>query len=205
MERTAKTSDQEGPVYEIVSQERQRNAMRFFAEQALATPTWMLDEEILTRVEPAGAMERIRQRQVGVVNNLLSFERMARLIEAEARLGDSAYSLGEMMTDLRQGVWTELGNGSDIDAFRRNLQRGYIERMQFLMENEQTPIPAQFRAFVSRTSIDVSQSDIRSYARGELGVVRSQAQQALGAQHNTATRYHLADVIARIDAILDID
>lgn len=205
VERTAKTSDQDGPVYEIVSKERQKNAMRFFAEQALKTPMWMLDEEILTRVEPAGAVERIRQRQVGVIDNLLSFERMARLIEAEARLGSAAYSLGDMMTDLRRAVWSELSSGSDIDPFRRNLQRGYVERMQFLMENEQTPIPAQFRAFSSRTSIDVSQSDIRAYARGELGVVRAQARQALRDQHNTATRYHLADIIARIDEILDDD
>jgi uncharacterized protein DUF4953/uncharacterized protein DUF5117/uncharacterized protein DUF5118 len=205
VERTAKTADQDGPVYEIVSRERQQNAMRFFAEQALATPTWMLDEEIFTRVEPAGAVERIRQRQVGVVNNILSFERMARLIEAEARIGAEAYSLGDMMTDLRHAVWTELGNGSDIDSFRRNLQRGYIERMAFLMKNEQTPIPARFRAFISRTSIDVSQSDIRAYARGELGVIKAQAQQALGQQHDTATRYHLADVVARIEAILDDD
>ena len=205
VERTAKTADQDGPVYEIIPEERQRDAMRFFAEQALATPEWMLDDEILSRVEHAGAVERIRQRQVGVVNQMLNFDRMARLIEQEARLGNDAYTLGEMMTDLRQAVWTELGNGSDIDPFRRNLQRGYVERMQYLMENEQTPIPPQFAQFFSGTSIDVSQSDIRAFARGELNVVREQARAALNQQHDRATMYHLRDVIARIDAIMDVD
>lgn len=203
VERTAKTADQEGPVYEIVPEARQRDAMRFLAEQALATPEWMIDEEILSRIEHAGLVERIRQRQVGVVNNLLDPGRLARLIESEAKLGSDAYTLAEMMTDLRRAVWTELNTGSDMDTFRRNLQRGYLERMQWLMENEQTQPPPQFRAFFSNTLVDVSQSDIRAFVRGELNVIKRQAEQQLGRRHDTATTYHLRDVVARIDAILD--
>jgi len=163
----------------------------------------MIDEELFTRVEPAGMVDRIRQTQVGVINRVLDFERMQRLIESEARLGDDAYTLTEMMTDLRTAVWTELNSGANIDTYRRNLQRGYLERMQYLMENELPEIPAQFRAFITRTEVDVSQSDIRAFARGELGVVRADAAGALNSQHDTATTYHLEDVIARIDAILD--
>ncbi|MDH5589611.1 MAG: zinc-dependent metalloprotease [Gemmatimonadota bacterium] len=205
VERTPKTSDQAGPVYEIIPEARQRDAMRFFAEQAFATPTWMIDEEIVSRIEHAGLVERIRQRQVGVVNTVLDPARMQRLIESEARMGASAYSLGEMMTDLRRAVWTELGNGRNVDTFRRNLQRGYLERMAWLMENEQTQPPPQFARFFSDTRVDVSQSDIRAFVRGELGVIRRQAAQALGQRHDTATTYHLGDVIARIDAILDTE
>jgi Met-zincin/Domain of unknown function (DUF5117)/Domain of unknown function (DUF5118) len=205
VERTPKTAEQEGPVYRIVSKERQRDAMRFFAEQALATPTWMIDEDILSRVEHAGLVERIRQRQVGVINNLLDPGRLQRLIESGARLGSDAYSLADMMGDLRTAVWTELGSSGDIDTYRRNLQRGYLERMRWLMENEQTQPPARFRAFFSNTTVDVSQSDIRAFVRGELGVVREQATRALNWRHDTATTYHLRDVIARIDDILDKD
>jgi hypothetical protein len=203
VERTPKTSDQEGAVYEIIPEARQREAMDFMSRQAFTTPQWMIDEELFTRVEPAGMVDRIRQTQVSVVNRVLDFERMQRLIESEARLGDDAYTLGEMMTDLRQAVWTELGNGSNIDTYRRNLQRGYLERMEYLMENELPPIPAQFRQFITRTEVDVSQSDIRAFARGELGVVRADATRALNQRHDTATTYHLRDVVARIDAILD--
>ncbi|MEJ2204566.1 MAG: zinc-dependent metalloprotease [Gemmatimonadota bacterium] len=203
VERTPKTADQEGPVYVIVPEEEQRAAMDFLSRQAFTTPQWMIDEELFTRVEPAGMVERIRQAQVGTVNRVLDFGRMQRLIESEARLGSDAYTLGDMMTDLRQAVWAELGSGANIDTYRRNLQRGYLERMQYLMENELPEVPAQFRAFVSRTEVDVSQSDIRAYARGELGVIRRQAQQQLNRSHDTATTYHLQDVVARIDAILD--
>jgi hypothetical protein len=199
--RTAKTMDQVGAVYEIVSADKQRAAMAFFAEQAFATPTWMLDEDILTRIEHAGALDRIRQRQVGVINNLLNPSRMQRLIEAGARNGNEAYSLGEMMTDLREAVWTELARGPSIDAYRRNLQRGYLERMEFLMTQEPTPPPARFASQL--TAVDVSQSDIRAFVRGELNVLKGQIQRALRRDLDTATRYHLEDAVVRIDNILD--
>ena len=201
--RTAKTMDQEGPVYEMVPADEQRAAMAFFAEQAFATPTWMLDEDILTRIEHAGIVDRIRQRQVGVINNVLNPGRMQRLIEAEARNGNEAYSLGEMMTDLREAVWTELPRGRSIEAYRRNLQRGYLERMEFLMTEEPTAPPARFAG--RRTAVDVSQSDIRAFVRGELNVLKGQIQRALRRSLNTATKYHLEDAVVRIDAILHPD
>ncbi len=201
--RTAKTQDQAGAVYEIVPAPDQRAAMQLLADEAFATPTWMLNEDILTRLEHAGAVERIRQRQVGVLNNVLNPGRMQRLIEAGARGGNSAYALGDMMTDLRQTVWSELGRGggNSIDTYRRNLQRGYLERMQFLM-TEEPPAP-QGRFGRQATRVDVSQSDIRPFVRGELNVLKGQIGTALRRNLDTATRYHLEDAVVRIDDILD--
>ena len=199
--RTAKTQDQDGAVYEMVPAADQHAAMRFLADEAFATPTWMLDEDILTRIEHAGAVERIRQRQVGVLNNVLNPGRMQRLIEAGARRANAAYSLGDMMTDLRQTVWSELDRGNSIDTYRRNLQRGYLERMEFLM-TEEPPAPQGFRASQA-TMVDVSQSDIRPFVRGELNVLKGQIDTALRRTLDTATRYHLEDAIVRIDDILD--
>jgi hypothetical protein len=199
--RTAKTMDQDGPVFEMVPADEQRAAMAFFAEQAFATPTWMLDEAIMTRIEHAGAVNRIRQRQVGVVNNVLNPSRMQRLIEAQARYGSDAYSLGEMMRDLREAVWTELGSGRTIDPYRRNLQRGYLERMSFLMTQELPPVPAFAAGQI--TAVDVSQSDIRAFVRGGLTVLKGQIQDALSRNIDTVTRYHLDDAVVRIDNILD--
>ncbi len=203
--RTRKTVDQEGPVYEVVPEARQRDAMRFFAEHAFATPRWMLDENILSRIEHAGAVERIRERQVAVVNNLLDFGRMARLIEAEAMHGTDAYTLGEFLDDLRDGVWTELARGRTIDTFRRHLQRGYLERMHHLMTAEQAPLTGRFRAFITRTEVDVSQSDIRPFVRGELRTLQQQITAALPRVRDRATRLHLEDALVRIDDILDPD
>ena len=175
--------------------------MAFFRDEAFATPTWMLDQDILFRVEPAGTVDRISGRQAAVLNNLLGFERLQRLIESEAMLGSAAYTLGEFMDDLRGGVWTELRTGRATDVYRRNLQRAHLERLGYLMTEEQPPVPAQFRAFVQRTNVDVARSDIRAYARGELETLKRQLTAANPSDR--ATRLHYRDAVARIDKILD--
>jgi len=196
-----KTYDQEGPVYTFVPKESQQRAMQFFVDQAFTTPTWMLNEDILTRVENIGAVERIRGAQVRVVNLVLDPGRMQRLIETEARIGNDAYTLGEMLADLRGGIWTEITSGASTDAYRRNLQRGYLERMAYLMTEEPAPPANQFmRAF--RTAVDVSQSDIRAFVRGELETLKRQLEAARN-HRDRATRLHYRDAVQRIDRILD--
>ncbi|MEX0691771.1 MAG: zinc-dependent metalloprotease [Gemmatimonadales bacterium] len=201
-----KTEDQAGEVYTVIPEADQRRAMRFFAEQAFATPAWMLDWDILSRIEHAGAVNNIRARQVGVLNNLLTFERLQRLIESEARIGNQAYTLLEMMDDLRGSIWTELASRLPTDVYRRNLQRGYIERMEFLMTQEQPPAGGGFGGGggANRTNVDVSQSDIRSAARGQLTTLQGEIERALRAGvSDRPTREHLQDAVARIERILD--
>ena len=107
------------------------------------------------------------------------------------------------MDDLRGSVWTELSAGRPIDVYRRNLQRAYIERMHYLMTEEQPAVPAQFRRFITRTEVNVAQSDIRPFARGELETLKRQITAALPRVRDRATRLHLRDAVVRIDEILE--
>ncbi|MCG8467549.1 MAG: zinc-dependent metalloprotease, partial [Gemmatimonadetes bacterium] len=204
--RTRKAVGQEGPVYEFVPEETQRRAMEFFVREAFTPPAWMIDENILSRIENVSTVERMRGLQVGVVNRVLDPGRMQRLIEAEARNGVDHYSLGEMLDDLRAGVWSELSDGSSIGVYRRNLQRGYLERIEFLMTNEMA-LPTFFFGGLSDffTRVDISQSDIRAFARGELETLDGEIQRALRRRLDRATELHLRDALVRIDDILDPD
>ncbi len=203
--RTRKTYDQEGPVYTFVPREKQKEAMDFLDKQAFTPPTWMINEEIWSRINYTGAVEQIRQGMVSTLNQLLDPQRMQRLIEFEARHGDEAYRLTDMLADTRASVWRELASGSAINTYRRNLQRAYLERMEYLMTEEITPPPARFRAFIEFTPVDVSQSDIRAAVRGELETLRRQITRALRRTGDRETRLHLRDALARIDKILDTD
>jgi len=198
-----KTYDQKGAVYTHVAKDHQKKAMNFIQKELFKTPKWLIDENIFNKVESAGSVERLRGVQVRTLNNILDFGRMARLIENETLNGNGAYTLINMMTDLRRGVFSELAGGRKIDTYRRNLQRAYIERMEFLMTNEQPSIPAAFRRFVSRTNVNVSQSDIRPVVRGELVSLRSSIRSAIGRTSDRLSRYHLQDAVERIDMILD--
>ena len=198
-----KTYDQEGAVYTHVDKAHQEKSMDFIQNQLFITPSWLLDTEIFNKTQAAGSVERIRGTQVRTLNGILDFGRMARLIENETINGEEAYSLLEMMADLRTGIWSELSPGRKIDTYRRNLQRAYIDRMEFLMTNEQTQIPAAFRRFVVRTNVNVEQSDIRPVVRAELKNLRRSINSAIGRTSDRLSRYHLEDAKERIDLILD--
>ena len=198
-----KTYDQKGDVYSYVPKEKQKRALKFLNEQSFATPTWMLDENILRKIESAGAVERVRAAQTGVLNNVLDAGRMARLIEAQARFGNNTYTLTEMMADLRGGIWSELSAGKSIDTYRRNLQRGYLERMEFLMIDQEKASNAASRTSRGGTQVDVAQSDIRPVVRGELLTLRSQIRASLPKATDTMTKYHLQDALVRIENILN--
>ncbi|MFP2997101.1 zinc-dependent metalloprotease [Spongiivirga sp. MCCC 1A20706] len=198
-----KTYDQEGAVYTHVPKAHQQNAMKFVQNELFKTPKWLIDQNIFNKIESAGNVDRIRAFQVRTLNNMLDFGRMGRMIENETINGGNAYSLPQMMRELRRGLFNELRNGRKIDTYRRNLQRAYVERMEHLMTEEQAPIPAAFRRFVARTNVNVSQSDIRPVVRAELRSLKSSVRSAIGRTADSMSRYHLQDLAERIDLILD--
>jgi hypothetical protein len=198
-----KVAEQDGVVYEPVPAERQRAAMAFLQREALETPDWMLDRDILRRVEHAGALERIRAAQSGVLAQLLSSQKMARLAEAEAFGTDNPYTPAELLADVRGSVWSELATGAPVDVYRRNLQRTYLERMERLMTDETPNVPARFRQFAGVTPYDVALSDVQAFARGELETLKSDVQRAQRRTSDRTTQLHLRDIVFRIDRILD--
>ena len=204
--RTRKRIGQEGAVYEFVDEATQRRAMDFFARQAFDPPTWMIDENVLSKIENPSTVDRMRSIQVRVVNLILDPGRMQRLIEAEARNGGDHYSLGELFEDLRGSIWGELETGAPIGVYRRNLQRGYLERLEYLMTQE-LALPFFFFGGLSDffTAVDVSQSDIRAFVRGELHGLQDAIERALRRRLDRTTELHLRDALARIDDILDPD
>ena len=165
-----KTSDQDGAVYTHVKKSHQQKCMNFLHNQLFETPTWMINKDILNKIEFAGITNRVRSTQSRTLNSLLDFGKMARLIENEAINGRNAYSLIQMMTDLRKGIFKEIYNNEIIDVYRRNLQLAYLDRISYLMSNEQSSIPSWARGRV--TSVKVSQSDIRTVAANQLVELR---------------------------------
>lgn len=196
--QTYKTYDQEGEVYEIVSETDQRRAMEFLQRHAFSAPTWAYNRDILNRVNNATSVETFRSVQAGVLNNLLSPGRIARLIESERRESGDVYTAIEMMDDTRNGVFSELRANRNIDVHRRHLQRAFIERMDYLMNEEPT-------GFFGR-NVDVSQSDIRPIVRNQLNILRRDINNRINAGNiDRVTRVHLEDARHRIDELLDID
>lgn len=194
---TRKNMDQVGGQYTPITEARQREAVRFLTAEALQTPTWMIDEAIFDRVGVLGATDRIKGYMTGVMNQLLQNGRLTRLAELQA-LGTGTYTPAELMADVRTGVWTELSSGKAPDAYRRTLQRAWIDRLGAIM-NPPAP-PAGLPA--AAAGPNVSQSDLQALARVELATVRGQLAAAAG-KGDAITRAHYADAAVRIKEILE--
>ncbi|MEM1117427.1 MAG: zinc-dependent metalloprotease, partial [Bacteroidota bacterium] len=201
-----KMTEEEGPVYVPVAADKQRAAVAFLVEEGFTTPTWLLDTDVLSRIEAGGVADRVQRLQETALNRLLDPVRLGRLAEAEWLQGD-AYPAAELMDDLQAGLWAEIAGGAPIDPARRSLQRAYVDRLGEMMTGNPASLPPQFvQVAYGYRPQSIERSDVRPLARGALTSLLDDVEDALGryrADDELAERYHLLDIQARIDHILD--
>jgi hypothetical protein len=193
-----------GPRFEPLPEARQREAMRYLAENAFRVPTMFLNPQILRRIEQEGVVNRIRAAQAGVMNSLLAVSRLNRLVEYEALAGPrgDTYTVAEFLADLRRGAWTELTQSNPrVDVYRRNLQRAYIEAADRAINPPALPASATPAQQAAATAARVS--DARALLRGELVELQRAVQTATNRTNDAMTRLHLRDVNLEITRILD--
>ena len=190
---TRKTADQDGVVYEPVPKSIQEEAVTFLNEHAFTTPEWLLDEEILNRIESDGAIERIQNLQTRALGSLLSVDRINRMVSTVEQEGNSAYTPLELMTDLRKGIFSELYAAQKTDAYRRNLQRAFVDIASEYIKKEKA------------AEDEVLKSDVSALMRGVLTQLRRDLNSRKNYSGDTITKYHFEDLIARIDTAFDLD
>jgi hypothetical protein len=190
-----KKPSQEGDIYSNVPKVKQQQALKWLHENAFNSPTWLVNTSILKNTDHTGYLEKFRSIQVRVLNRILSFETLGRLQNATI-VDNDAYKPIIFLNELRNGIWSELQTNQNITIYRRNLQRAYIERMKFLMNEE-------LRNVTSKEFYNVSQSDVRALVRGELKSLQNQIKLKKEGQTTLESKYHLNDCIERIEAILN--
>jgi len=199
-----KSIGQQGPIFTTVPKARQQAAVDFLVENALSTPKWMVDPEILRRIEAAGALSRIRNAQTAVLNNLLSSPRFARLIEQEAIDGAHTYTASELLVSVRKGIWKELDSPQvGIDGYRRNLQDAYLDLVNTKLNANTPALPAGLPPeLLAQLRVNTS-SDEKAFYRAELRALDSSIRAALAKPEDHETRAHLEGARDQIARILD--
>ena len=173
-----KTADQEGAVYTHVAKEKQAEALAFLDKELFQTPAWLLDKSIFERIEYSGSVERIRSLQERTLKNLLSLGKMARLIENQTLNGSDAFLVSDLTKTLRNSIWSELKKGTEIDTYRRQLQRAHVERLAYLMTAENQS-KRRGSDYIKSTAVNTNQSDIRAVVRAELSTLKSMVRRGL--------------------------
>lgn len=203
LDKQEKRQSQSGPVWTPVSRARQKAAVKFLNEQVFATPTYLIDVPTLRRLESEGNINRVVNAQARTLNSLLANSRLQRLVEIEATsFRQSVYPLGEMLSDVRHGLWSEMTGGRPITAYRRRLQNIYLELMAVKIKPPAAPTtPAQTAAQLGPPV--APPRDIRAMVKDEMRALDRELATAIGRTSDRASRAHLQDARDQIKTMLD--
>eukprot|EP01132_Coremiostelium_polycephalum_P019584 gene19584-23283_t len=203
---TPKTVEQAGAVYERTPAATQKEAMTFLDRNLFSTPSWLLDKQILdnTGTDP---LEVINKLQAPVLSRLLSVNTLSKLISAEATDGAAAYKISDLFADLQSSVFSELKGNQNIDVYRRNLQKAYVEKLVLILKP--APVTATAAAFTggrratpASTKLSASQNDVLSVVKAQLRELNATLKSAIP-QASGLSKYHLQDLSDRIENALD--
>jgi autotransporter translocation and assembly factor TamB len=123
-------------------------------------------------------------------------------VEQEALDGPAAYAPAEFLASVRRGVWREVESPQvTIDAYRRQLQRAYLDLANTKINGSAPSVPAGLPSGFS--ALFASSGDEKAFYRAELRTLNSSISGALGRTADRETRAHLEGARDQIAHILD--
>ena len=200
-----KTYDMSGNQFQVVPKSIQKDAVAFLNAQLFTTPKWLLDQNVLSKINPESGVEAIKGMQDATLTSLLAGDRMVRLLETSTASKDN-YSVDELITDLNKGIFSELKSNSSIDMYRRNIQKLYIDKMIGLLKPgnaEVRSVPVGVTYGFNTRRVNLAQTDLPSIARGQLNSLKNDLKMSSARMSDRISKYHVLDLISRIGEALD--
>ncbi|PHI20227.1 zinc-dependent metalloprotease [Lewinellaceae bacterium SD302] len=182
-----RSADEKELVYQPVASERQRAAVKFINEEIFDTPEWLLDLEILQRISPSGVAKRIEGLHDHALGNLFQVNRLNRLVEQRAVYGEEQYGVLDLMNQVSDHIFASRGENS---AYRRELQRKFVQSAGALLRNEDLAADAKAATRLNLTKIK------NRYAN-------AQAQSSLLAAHRVELREMIDRELEGITSLLE--
>ncbi len=200
--KTPKLIEEAGAVYEYEPKAKQAEAVAFLNQQLFTTPTWLINYDIFSRTG-GNPLTIIGNIQDGTLNRLFGANTLSKLIQAETAVGNNAYKITDLLGDVKKGIWTELSTKKPIDVYRRNLQKSYVSILNNLLNPAPVTITIGGGGFGAPAPVNTDKSDIKSVVRAHLVVLRSEINAAAAGIADPMSKYHLQDVLKRIDNALN--
>jgi len=104
----------------------QKDAVSFLHKNLFETPTWLMDNNILNKINSPVA-DQLSSIQDGMMGSILSPTRLGRMITAGNRF-ENAYGIDELFSDLKKGIWSEIPSRKKMrttaGTYRRVMWKG---------------------------------------------------------------------------------
>ena len=202
--KTPKVTEEPGMVYETVSKAKQKEAVNYLNENLFKTPDWLINNDIYGKTGLNG-LKVIGDLQEGIIGGMFRASTLNKLVQAAAFPGTETYTIPELLTDVKRGVWSELAARKPVDVYRRQLQQMYIDRMDVVL-NPPPPVvlPVGFpigRGFTPPADNDYV--DVQASVRSHLTSLRAEINAAALSSTDQMTKIHLKEMSRRIEKALD--
>lgn len=186
-----------GTVYTPVPQARQREAITFLKDYVFTTPTWLIDERIVRLLSASDVAARLSSMQVRHLRTVIGSDKLLRLLDQQARYGDTAYSVDELFTDVEGAILSELQTNKPTDYYRRALHRAYVQE---LIDKASKPAPST-DAFSMMFRPNTYGTDVRAISRARLSALRKKLTAIKNA--DAITQAHYEDLALQIRQALE--
>lgn len=190
-----KTMSEEGPVFTYVAKEKQKRAVDFINRQVFETPYWLLDSTLLSRIDYGIMVNKVVDTQNQVLGSLLETYSFARMLDNEFKNGASAYTMRELLQDVRQQIF----NAPSNTIFNRGLQRAYVDRLGILLRLDK-PVQETPYAVTGLTPYNPNLSDMRVLIVDELNKVEQIIARSAG-RKSGFEKTHYTELLSRIKQI----
>lgn len=200
---TPKMVEESGAVYELVSKAEQRRAVDYLNRNLFTTPTWLLDKNILSKTGDK-PLTITASLQNSMLQRLLGARTLGKLVDAEAEAGATAYRITDLLSDLRNGIWSEVPLNQPISVYRRQLQKTYVDALNTLLNPPPaTPSTGSGFTFSFGPPVDTDKADVKAAVRAHIVNLRAQVTTAAGVVTDSMTKAHLREMAARMDKALN--
>jgi hypothetical protein len=138
-----KSVDQAGDIYAPVPKATQKAAVAFLNKEGFNTPNWILNADVLNKFRKPAKKEESTKMQEDALFQLISISRLFRMNAATMRFGkEKTYTVDEMLTDLRKGLFAEVQIHQLVDGNKRYLQKSAVNYLlRNLSDGELLPDP----------------------------------------------------------------
>ncbi|MDQ0109620.1 hypothetical protein J2T02_004764 [Chitinophaga terrae (ex Kim and Jung 2007)] len=180
-----KEDEDEAPSYEPVPKEKQVAALDFVINEFINTPTWLVDPELLNKINMPRTRNYIEDAQLRSINIAFSAPTLNEYYRRGIRYGaDKTLTADEIILKAHAAIWGDLQKGTvNIDDYHCNMQKAYLACM-FTIFRSPEPTLMGSPAF--------------NIAASEIAKLKEEVKKAIPLAADAKTRMHLEDLDSRI-------
>ncbi len=179
-----------GPVYNVVAKEKQLEALEFFNRELFNTPFWILDKEVLSRVNLPQGPNVAEDLQVRMINSLLDKGVLAKIQANIAQFGADALPVDTYIQTLHKYIWSSVAGQNNIvlDRYQRTMQKAYLGSVV---------------DFLTMKDPNATETDASSLFKAELLILQKEIGDAVSKTKDAMTLVHLSDLQSQIKIALN--